>query len=148
VITGGLSPTHLRPQSSLKVEIAQDVFGYVSQKICQVPWLLLRKGGGVSCLEILAKNSTGNPTVKHKFGFSFCIPGASHRRISFPAVTAKPLLFGCPFKKSLFTCFALDHGPVPCGCVRGSESLAVAANIFVGQTGSSPCWSRPVSSRP
>jgi len=85
----------------------------------------------------LAKNSTGNPTVKHNLGFLFVFQ-ALPTVVFFSAVTASLYYLGVLQK------IVYGFAWIMARTMRlsGSESLAVAANIFVGQT-EAPLLVRP-----
>ena len=68
-----------------KVEFAQVAFSYVSQKF--VTFLGFAQKGGEFLFGDLARNSNGNPTVKHNLGFLFVFQ-ALPTVIFFSAVTA------------------------------------------------------------
>src|SRR5258706_5016591 len=74
-----------------KVEVAQDVFGYVSQKF--VRFLGFAQKGGEFLFGDLAKNSTGNPTVRHNLGFLFVFQ-ALPTVVFFSAVTDRLYYLG------------------------------------------------------
>ena len=118
-----------------KVEVAQDVFGYVSQKF--VRFLGFAQKGGEFLFGDLAKNSTGNPTVKHNLGFLFVFQ-ALPTVIFFSAVTASLYYLGV-LQKIVYVFAWIMARTMR---LSGSESLAVAANIFVGQT-EAPLLVRP-----
>jgi CNT family concentrative nucleoside transporter len=118
-----------------KVEIAQDVFGYVSQKF--VRFLGFAQKGGEFLFGDLAKNSTGNPTVKHNLGFLFVFQ-ALPTVVFFSAVTASLYYLGV-LQKIVYVFAWIMARTMR---LSGSESLAVAANIFVGQT-EAPLLVRP-----
>src|ERR1700690_1467732 len=52
-----------------RIEVAKDVFSYVSQKF--VIFLSFAQKGGEFLYGDLAKNSNGNPEVRHNLGFLF-----------------------------------------------------------------------------
>jgi concentrative nucleoside transporter, CNT family len=118
-----------------KVEVAQIAFTYVSQKF--VTFLGFAQKGGEFLYGDLAKNSTGNPTVKHNLGFLFVFQ-ALPTVIFFSAVVAGLYYLGVLQK----IVYAFAWIMAKTMRLSGSESLAVAANIFVGQT-EAPLLVRP-----
>src|SRR5258708_10475561 len=85
-----------------KVDVAQDVFGFVSSKF--VRFLGFAQKGGEFLFGDLAKNSTGNPTVRHNLGFLFVFQ-ALPTVVFFSAATAS-LYFLVVLHKILYV-FAL-----------------------------------------
>ena len=118
-----------------KVEIAQVVFGYVSQKF--VTFLGFAQKGGEFLFGDLAKNSTGHPEVRHGLGFLFVFQ-ALPTVVFFSAVTAGLYYLGV-LQKIVYVFAWIMARTMR---LSGSESLAVAANIFVGQT-EAPLLVRP-----
>ena len=118
-----------------KVGVAQDVFGYVSQKF--VKFLGFAQKGGEFLFGDLAKNSTGHPEVRHGLGFLFVFQ-ALPTVVFFSAVTAGLYYVGV-LQKIVYVFAWIMARTMR---LSGSESLAVAANIFVGQT-EAPLLVRP-----
>lgn len=118
-----------------KVEVAQRVFVYVSEKF--VVFLSFAAKGGEFLYGDLAKNSIGNPDVKHNLGFLFAFQ-ALPTVIFFSAVTAGLYYLGV-LQKIVF-----GFAWVMARTMRlsGAESLSAAANIFMGQT-EAPLLVRP-----
>lgn len=118
-----------------KVTAAQDVFSYVSQKF--VTFLGFAQRGGEFLFGDLSKNSTGNPAVRHNLGFLFVFQ-ALPAVVFFSAFTAGLYYLGV-LQKIVFVFAWIMARTMR---LSGSESLAVAANIFVGQT-EAPLLVRP-----
>jgi concentrative nucleoside transporter, CNT family len=118
-----------------KVEFAQVAFTYVSQKF--VTFLGFAQKGGEFLYGDLAKNSNGHPEVKHSLGFLFVFQ-ALPTVIFFSAFSAGLYYLGI-LQKVVYV-FAWIMAKTM--RLSGSESLAVAANIFVGQT-EAPLLVRP-----
>ena len=118
-----------------KVDFAQHVFGYVSQKF--VIFLGFAQKGGEFLFGDLAKNSNGNPDVKHNLGFLFIFQ-ALPTVVFFSAFTAGLYYLGILQKIVLVFAWIMARTMR----LSGSESLSVAANIFVGQT-EAPLLVRP-----
>jgi CNT family concentrative nucleoside transporter len=118
-----------------KVEVAQRVFIYVSEKF--VVFLSFAAKGGEFLYGDLSKNSIGNPDVKHNLGFLFAFQ-ALPTVIFFSAVTAGLYYLGV-LQKIVF-----GFAWVMARTMRlsGAESLSAAANIFMGQT-EAPLLVRP-----
>ncbi|MCB0489952.1 MAG: NupC/NupG family nucleoside CNT transporter [Cyclobacteriaceae bacterium] len=122
-----------------KVEIAQAAFNYLSSKL--VVFLSFAQNGAEFLYGDLAKNSTNDPSVKHGLGFLFAFQ-ALPTVIFFSAVSAGLYYLGI-LQKIVF-----GFAWVMARTMRlsGSESLAAAANIFMGQT-EAPLLVRPFISR-
>ncbi|MEZ4972355.1 MAG: nucleoside transporter C-terminal domain-containing protein [Cyclobacteriaceae bacterium] len=122
-----------------KVQIAQAAFNYLSSKL--VVFLSFAQNGAEFLYGDLAKNSTNDPSVKHGLGFLFAFQ-ALPTVIFFSAVSAGLYYLGI-LQKIVF-----GFAWVMARTMRlsGSESLAAAANIFMGQT-EAPLLVRPFISR-
>jgi CNT family concentrative nucleoside transporter len=118
-----------------KIQFAQTAFIYVSEKF--VIFLSFAAKGAEFLYGDLAKNSTGNPDIKHSLGFLFAFQ-ALPTVIFFSAVTAGLYYLGI-LQKIVF-----GFAWVMARTMRlsGSESLSAAANIFMGQT-EAPLLVRP-----
>jgi CNT family concentrative nucleoside transporter len=118
-----------------QVEVAQVAFSYVSQKF--VTFLGFAQRGGEFLFGDLAKNSTGHPEVRHGLGFLFVFQ-ALPTVVFFSGVTAGLYYLGV-LQKIVYVFAWIMARTMR---LSGSESLAVAANIFVGQT-EAPLLVRP-----
>jgi CNT family concentrative nucleoside transporter len=118
-----------------KVEVAQKAFLFVSEKF--VVFLSFAAKGGEFLYGDLAKNSAGNPDVKHSLGFLFAFQ-ALPTVIFFSAVTAGLYYLGV-LQKIVFGFAWIMARTMR---LSGSESLSAAANIFMGQT-EAPLLVRP-----
>jgi CNT family concentrative nucleoside transporter len=118
-----------------KIEVAQDIFSYISQKF--VVFLGFAQKGGEFLYGDLAKNSNGNPGVRHNLGFLFVFQ-ALPTVIFFSAVTGGLYFLGILQKIVLVFAWIMARTMK----ISGAESLSVAANIFVGQT-EAPMLVRP-----
>ncbi len=118
-----------------KVEVAQKAFLFVSEKF--VVFLSFAAKGGEFLYGDLAKNSAGNPDVKHNLGFLFAFQ-ALPTVIFFSAVTAGLYYLGV-LQKIVFGFAWIMARTMR---LSGSESLSAAANIFMGQT-EAPLLVRP-----
>lgn len=118
-----------------KIQFAQTAFIYVSEKF--VIFLSFAAKGAEFLYGDLAKNSTGNPDIKHSLGFLFAFQ-ALPTVIFFSAVTAGLYYLGI-LQKIVF-----GFAWVMARTMRlsGAESLSAAANIFMGQT-EAPLLVRP-----
>lgn len=118
-----------------KIQFAQTAFVYVSEKF--VIFLSFAAKGAEFLYGDLAKNSAGNPDVKHSLGFLFAFQ-ALPTVIFFSAVTAGLYYLGV-LQKIVF-----GFAWVMARTMRlsGAESLSAAANIFMGQT-EAPLLVRP-----
>ncbi len=118
-----------------KVQFAQTAFIYISEKF--VTFLSFAAKGAEFLYGDLAKNSNGNPDVKHSLGFLFAFQ-ALPTVIFFSSVTAGLYYLGV-LQKIVF-----GFAWVMARTMRlsGSESLSAAANIFMGQT-EAPLLVRP-----
>jgi concentrative nucleoside transporter, CNT family len=110
-----------------RVEFVQLVFNYVSQKF--VIFLGFAQQGGEFLYGDLARNSNGNPDVKHNLGFLFVFQ-ALPTVVFFSAVTAGLYFLGVLQKIVYVFAWVMSRTMK----ISGAESLCVAANIFVGQT--------------
>ena len=117
------------------VDFAQHAFGYLSDKF--VRFLGFAQKGGEFLFGDLAKNSNGNPEVKHNLGFLFVFQ-ALPTVVFFSAITAGLYYLGI-LQKIVYVFAWIMARTMR---LSGSESLAVAANIFVGQT-EAPLLVRP-----
>lgn len=122
-----------------KVEIAQDAFVYLSEKF--VIFLSFAQNGAEFLYGDLAKNSSGNPDVKHNLGFLFAFQ-ALPTVIFFSSVTAGLYYLGI-LQKIVFGFAWLMARTMR---LSGSESLSAAANVFMGQT-EAPLLVRPFINR-
>ncbi|MGE0588431.1 MAG: NupC/NupG family nucleoside CNT transporter [Cyclobacteriaceae bacterium] len=122
-----------------KIEVAQAAFNYLSSKL--VVFLSFAQNGAEFLYGDLAKNSSNDPNVKHSLGFLFAFQ-ALPTVIFFSAVSAGLYYLGI-LQKIVF-----GFAWVMARTMRlsGSESLAAAANIFMGQT-EAPLLVRPFISR-
>ncbi|HNP96081.1 MAG TPA: nucleoside transporter C-terminal domain-containing protein [Cyclobacteriaceae bacterium] len=122
-----------------KIEVAQAAFNYLSSKL--VVFLSFAQKGAEFLYGDLAKNSANDPNVKHSLGFLFAFQ-ALPTVIFFSAVSAGLYYLGI-LQKIVF-----GFAWVMARTMRlsGSESLAAAANIFMGQT-EAPLLVRPFISR-
>jgi CNT family concentrative nucleoside transporter len=118
-----------------KVEIAQTAFVYISEKF--VIFLSFAAKGAEFLYGDLAKNSTGNPEVKHSLGFLFAFQ-ALPTVIFFSSVTAGLYYLGV-LQKIVFGFAWIMARTMR---LSGAESLSAAANIFMGQT-EAPLLVRP-----
>jgi concentrative nucleoside transporter, CNT family len=118
-----------------KVEVAQLAFSFVSEKF--VVFLGFAQRGGEFLFGDLAKNSTGHPEVHHTLGFLFVFQ-ALPTVIFFSAVTGGLYYLGI-LQKIVYVFAWIMARTMR---LSGIESLAVAANIFVGQT-EAPLLIRP-----
>ena len=118
-----------------KVQIAQTAFVYVSEKF--VTFLSFAAKGAEFLYGDLAKNSSGNPEVKHSLGFLFAFQ-ALPTVIFFSAVTAGLYYLGV-LQKIVFGFAWIMARTMR---LSGAESLSAAANIFMGQT-EAPLLVRP-----
>jgi CNT family concentrative nucleoside transporter len=118
-----------------KVQFAQTAFIYISEKF--VTFLSFAARGAEFLYGDLAKNSTGNPEVKHSLGFLFAFQ-ALPTVIFFSSVTAGLYYLGVLQK------IVYGFAWIMARTMRlsGSESLSAAANIFMGQT-EAPLLVRP-----
>ncbi len=110
-----------------KVAFAQDAFSYISQKF--VTFLGFAQKGGEFLFGDLSKNSNGNPTVKHSLGFLFVFQ-------ALPTVIFFSAFVGGLYYLGVLQKVVYVFAWIMARTMRlsGSESLAVAANIFIGQT--------------
>lgn len=122
-----------------KVALAQQAFSFVSQKF--VTLLGFAQKGAEFLYGDLAKNSAGNPEVKHNLGFLFVFQ-ALPTVIFFSAVTAGLYYLGV-LQKIVWAFAWLMMRTMR---LSGSESLSAAANIFMGQT-EAPLLVRPFIAR-
>lgn len=118
-----------------KVHFAQTAFIYISEKF--VTFLSFAAKGAEFLYGDLAKNSTGNPDVKHSLGFLFAFQ-ALPTVIFFSSVTAGLYYLGV-LQKIVFGFAWIMARTMR---LSGSESLSAAANIFIGQT-EAPLLVRP-----
>ncbi|MDZ4715663.1 MAG: nucleoside transporter C-terminal domain-containing protein [Cytophagales bacterium] len=118
-----------------KVEVAQSVFVYISEKF--VIFLGFALKGAEFLYGDLAKNSNGTTGVKHSLGFLFAFQ-ALPTVIFFSAVTSGLYYLGI-LQKVVFG-FAWIMAKTM--RLSGSESLSASANIFMGQT-EAPLLIRP-----
>ncbi|MFZ5971750.1 MAG: NupC/NupG family nucleoside CNT transporter [Bacteroidota bacterium] len=118
-----------------KVAWAQQAFVFLSEKF--VTFLGFAANGAEFLYGDLARNSAGNPNVKHNLGFLFAFQ-ALPTVIFFSAITAGLYYLGI-LQKIVF-----GFAWVMARTMRlsGSESLSAAANIFMGQT-EAPLLVRP-----
>ncbi len=110
-----------------KVQFAQTAFVWISEKF--VTFLSFAARGAEFLYGDLAKNSTGNPDVKHSLGFLFAFQ-ALPTVIFFSAVTAGLYYLGV-LQKIVFGFAWIMARTMR---LSGAESLSAAANIFMGQT--------------
>ncbi len=122
-----------------KIEVAQAAFNYLSSKL--VVFLSFAQKGAEFLYGDLAKNSANDPNVKHSLGFLFAFQ-ALPTVIFFSAVSAGLYYLGILQK----IVFGLAWVMARTMRLSGSESLAAAANIFMGQT-EAPLLVRPFISR-
>jgi len=122
-----------------KIEIAQSAFYFISSKL--VVFLSFAQKGAEFLYGDLALNSANDHNVKHSLGFLFAFQ-ALPTVIFFSAVSAGLYYLGI-LQKIVFG-FAWLMGRTM--KLSGSESLAAAANIFMGQT-EAPLLVRPFISR-
>ncbi len=122
-----------------KIEFAQVAFSYASDKF--VTFLSFAAKGAEFLYGDLAKNSSGDATVRHNLGFLFAFQ-ALPTVIFFSAVTAGLYYLGV-LQKIVF-----GFAWVMARTMRlsGAESLSAAANIFMGQT-EAPLLVRPFIDR-
>ncbi len=122
-----------------KVELAQQAFAFLSEKF--VTFLSFAADGAYFLYGDLARNSAGDPDVKHSLGFLFAFQ-ALPTVIFFSAVTAGLYYLGV-LQRIVF-----GFAWVMARTMRlsGSESLSAAANIFMGQT-EAPLLVRPFIER-
>lgn len=118
-----------------KVAFAQTAFSFISQKFVTFLGFALR--GGEFLFGDLAKDSNGHPEVRHQLGFLFVFQ-ALPTVIFFSAVTGGLYYLGI-LQKIVYVFAWIMARTMR---LSGSESLAVAANIFVGQT-EAPLLIRP-----
>jgi concentrative nucleoside transporter, CNT family len=118
-----------------KVQFAQTAFIYISEKF--VTFLSFAAKGAEFLYGDLAKNSSGNPEVKHSLGFLFAFQ-ALPTVIFFSSVTAGLYYLGV-LQKIVFGFAWIMARTMR---LSGSESLSAAANIFMGQT-EAPLLVRP-----
>jgi CNT family concentrative nucleoside transporter len=118
-----------------KIEVAQNAFVFLSEKF--VTFLGFAARGAEFLYGDLAKNSAGNPDVKHNLGFLFAFQ-ALPTVIFFSAVTAGLYYLGILQK------IVYGFAWIMARTMRlsGAESLSAAANIFMGQT-EAPLLVRP-----
>lgn len=122
-----------------KIEMAQLAFNFISAKL--VDFLGFAQKGAEFLYGDLAKNSTNDPGVKHNLGFLFAFQ-ALPTVIFFSAVSSGLYYLG--ILQRIVTGFAWIMARTM--RLSGSESLAAAANIFMGQT-EAPLLVRPFISR-
>jgi CNT family concentrative nucleoside transporter len=122
-----------------KVEFAQVAFGYVSEKF--VTFLSFAAKGAEFLYGDLAKNSSGDATIKHNLGFLFAFQ-ALPTVIFFSAVTAGLYYLGI-LQKIVFGFAWIMARTMR---LSGAESLSAAANVFMGQT-EAPLLVRPFIDR-
>jgi concentrative nucleoside transporter, CNT family len=122
-----------------KVAFAQQAFVYISQKF--VTFLSFAAKGAEFLYGDLAKNSAGNPDVKHSLGFLFAFQ-ALPTVIFFSSVTAGLYYLGI-LQKIVYGFAWLMARTMR---LSGAESLSAAANIFMGQT-EAPLLVRPFIAR-
>lgn len=122
-----------------KIEVAQAAFNYLSSKL--VVFLSFAQNGAEFLYGDLAKNSSNDPNVKHSLGFLFAFQ-ALPTVIFFSAVSAGLYYLGILQK----VVFGFAWVMARTMRLSGSESLAAAANIFMGQT-EAPLLVRPFISR-
>lgn len=122
-----------------KVEFAQKAFIFISEKF--VYFLSFAARGAEFLYGDLAKNSAGNPEVKHNLGFLFAFQ-ALPTVIFFSAVTAGLYYLGV-LQKIVYGFAWLMARTMR---LSGAESLSAAANIFMGQT-EAPLLVRPFIGR-
>jgi CNT family concentrative nucleoside transporter len=122
-----------------KVQFAQTAFIYISEKF--VTFLSFAAKGAEFLYGDLAKNSAGNPDVKHSLGFLFAFQ-ALPTVIFFSSVTAGLYYLGV-LQKIVFGFAWIMARTMR---LSGSESLSAAANIFMGQT-EAPLLVRPFIAR-
>ncbi len=122
-----------------KIEIAQQVFFFISSKL--VVFLGFAQKGAEFLYGDLARNSSNDPAVKHSLGFLFAFQ-ALPTVIFFSAVSAGLYYLGVLQK------IVYGFAWIMARTMRlsGSESLAAAANIFMGQT-EAPLLVRPFIAR-
>jgi concentrative nucleoside transporter, CNT family len=118
-----------------KIQFAQTAFIYISEKF--VIFLSFAAKGAEFLYGDLAKNSSGNPDVKHSLGFLFAFQ-ALPTVIFFSAVTAGLYYLGV-LQKIVFGFAWIMARTMR---LSGAESLSAAANIFMGQT-EAPLLVRP-----
>ncbi len=118
-----------------KVEFAQQAFSFVSDKF--VVFLSFAQKGAEFLYGDLARNSEGNPDVRHSLGFLFAFQ-ALPTVIFFSSVTAGLYYLGI-LQKIVFGFAWIMTRTMR---LSGSESLSAAANVFVGQT-EAPLLVRP-----
>jgi CNT family concentrative nucleoside transporter len=118
-----------------QVSLAKEIFSYVSQKF--VIFLSFAQKGGEFLYGDLARNSNGNPEVRHNLGFLFVFQ-ALPTVIFFSAVTAGMYFLGI-LQKIVYVFAWIMQRTLR---ISGAESLSVAANIFIGQT-EAPLLVRP-----
>jgi CNT family concentrative nucleoside transporter len=118
-----------------KVAFAQQAFVYISAKF--VTFLGFAQKGAEFLYGDLAKNSAGNPEVKHNLGFLFAFQ-ALPTVIFFSAITTGLYYLGVLQK------IVWGFAWIMARTMRlsGAESLSAAANIFMGQT-EAPLLVRP-----
>ncbi len=110
-----------------KVDFAQDVFSYLSEKF--VVFLSFAAKGAEFLIGDLSKNSEGNPDAKHGLGFLFAFQ-ALPTVIFFSSVTAGLYYLGV-LQKIVYGFAWLMAKTMR---LSGAESLSAAANVFMGQT--------------
>ena len=115
-----------------KVEVAQRVFIYVSEKF--VVFLSFAAKGGEFLYGDLSKNSIGNPDVKHNLGFLFAFQ-ALPTVIFFSAVTAGLYYLGV-LQKLCLASPGLWHEP--CGCQE--QKVYLPQPIFLWAKPKRPYW--------
>jgi len=118
-----------------KVQFAQTAFIFISEKF--VTFLGFAAKGAEFLYGDLARNSSGNPDVKHSLGFLFAFQ-ALPTVIFFSSVTAGLYYLGV-LQKIVYGFAWLMARTMR---LSGSESLSAAANIFMGQT-EAPLLVRP-----
>jgi len=118
-----------------RIEVAQDVFTYFSQKF--VVFLSFAQKGGEFLYGDLSRNSNGNPEVRHNLGFLFVFQ-ALPTVVFFSAITAGLYFLGVLQKVVYVFAWIMQRTMR----ISGAESLSVAANIFIGQS-EAPLLVRP-----
>ncbi|MDZ7647303.1 MAG: hypothetical protein U5K54_09055 [Cytophagales bacterium] len=123
--------------SLVKLQFApKPAFIFISEKF--VTFSKFCGKGGEFLYGDLAKNSVGNPDVKHSLGFLFAFQ-ALPTVIFFSAVTAGLYYLGV-LQKIVFGFAWIMARTMR---LSGAESLSAAANIFMGQT-EAPLLVRPL----
>ncbi len=118
-----------------KVEVAQTVFIYISEKF--VKFLSFAQKGAEFLYGDLAKNSDGVTGVRHNLGFLFVFQ-ALPTVIFFSAITSGLYYLGILQK----VVYGFAWVMAKTMRLSGSESLSASANIFMGQT-EAPLLIRP-----